>query len=1006
MRAENKKTSREGFTIAVVLVVMAALLLMAVGVLAVVGIERKTARSYVDAKRAEWVARAGMEDVRGLLRKQSANDDYLIVAQKGEERDSNKKPLDLLYLARGKGGGDDVSYQLYPLFSAQQDSVTLDAFDEAFDDLDMVGSDPAQFEVRVRNDEVWTAWIPVLDEEERTVGRYAFWVEDLQGKLSNSVDFGDGEESLQRVEWPFPAPGVREDPDVFLPEVALDALDPKVKGDEDESTIDERLEDGLTSMITPESVLPVMGFEAPLERDELSGRLVDEEAQSLEENFDATVGSYDERATVPYAAGISAKVAGLPKRNLNELLNGERSQAIDQWADWVDEALPNFIDRKGGFPDDYLRTLAANVFDYADVDGDASTESGVYRGLDSYPVVSEYAMRYRWEKFRWIDEVKYFILTGAVYVELWNMSDQVAAGTVQVNYDSAYVTDIDLIAGIELGSSEVLDDPTVVASPLEKSEGSYWFKPITLDPPLQPNEYRVIKAGEVEYRYPSVFVPSPIELRELPRGTSGYRMKWNGVEVDQARGNVVRREMNLHYATTALPETKTRLSQRIESCIPAHSYSVDPNGAEFDYVNNMGDPRMSAYMGESTDSSTPDKAMAPNKYGNFSPHRRTVRWSTIYNSDSSKKPKVYGRAMPSEWPDGGHNSAFGKVPPAIRQGGAEGDQRIDPDDPQWLVGLEAPVREEAPMRISNRGLFYSACELGRIYDPVMWEPTYEGASDTGKLRAGLMPSSQSSWPSVEVDAPTSADHGGGNTLRIGRAEHPKFEVPKDGEDADLLGGQHAAHLLDIFHVGIPKASDKSDREGDFVYIDGHVNLNTASETAIRALVMGNLKQDPVLSRQVSTSHSTSSLMAPPKTSIELGTPTENKAGDVIANAIIANRPFASAAELASIEDPSGEKVFGNREMYSLGEKIEWSDSAAEEVYARLYEASTLRSRNFRVWVVGQAIAPLAKGSTADPVVLAESRKVFNLFADPGGRTKDGEINEDTYEPRVTYENDF
>ncbi|MFC7338498.1 hypothetical protein ACFQY0_14985 [Haloferula chungangensis] len=1007
MRTELRKNRSEGFTLAAVLVVMAAMLLMAVGVLAVVGIERKTARSYVDSKRAEWVARAGMEDVRGILREQSANDDYLIVAQKGEERIENREPLELLYLARGEGGGDAVKYQLFPLYSAEQDSVTVEDFGDSFDALDLIGSEPANFEVRERSDDAWVSWIPVLDEDQRTVGRYAFWVEDLQGKLSGQLDLGDEpDEEDRRVEWPFPAPGVREDPDVSTPELAFRALDPKVVSDEDPSDLGKRLVKAQSVMHTPDSVLAAMDYEAPFERDDVTGRLVDEEARNVEESVDATVRPYGERPTVPYAKGISAKAAGQPKLNLNRLLNAERKASIEEWAEWVDEALPNFVDRKGGFPDDYLKTLAANIFDYADTDGDPSAELGVYRGLDSYPVVSEYAMRYRWEDFREIGDVKHFILTGAVYVELWNMSDQVAEGTVQVSYGSAYVTDIDLIAGIELGSAEVLEDASVVSPLLEKEDGAYWLPPVVLDPPLQPNEYRVIKAGEVEYRYPSEFVPSPIELREIPRGTSGYRMRWNGVEVDGSRGNIVRREMNLHYPTQSKPETKTRLRQRIEACIPGHSYSVDPNAAEFNYVNNMGDPRMSAYIGQSSDSSTPSKAMAPNKYGNFSPHRRTIRWSTVYGSDSSTKPKVYGRAMPSEWPDGGHNSAFGRVPTAIRVGGDEGDQRIDPDDPQWLSGLVDPLREEAPMRISNLGVFYSACEMGRAYDPLMWEPSYESRTDTLKLQGGLMPSGQGSWPSVEVEAASSADHGGGNTLRIGRAEHPKFKVPGEEDGADLLGGQHAAHLLDLFHVGIPKSSEKDEREGDFRMIDGQVNINTASVTAIRALVMGNLKQDPDLSRQVSKSHSTNDLMAPPTTNIELGTPARDRAGDLIAEAILRGRPFASAAELASIENEDGEKIFGNRELYEYKDMIEWSDSAAEELYARIYESSTFRSRNFRVWVVGQAIVPLPKGSSATPVVLAESRKVFNLFADPGERSKDGEINGEKYEPAVIHENDF
>ena len=1006
MRAKPRITRREGFTLAAVLVVMAAMLLMAVGVLAVIGMERKTARSYVDAKRAEWVARAGMEDVRGILREQSANDDYLIVAHKGEERIQGKEPLDLLYLARGKGGGDNVSYQLYPLFSSDEGSRTLSEFDDEFEKLELVGDDPAKVQIRERNDEAWVDWIPVIDDEDRMVGRYAFWVEDLQGKLNGQTELGDPGDDRERVEWPFPAPGVREDPDVFAPELALHALDPKIVGNEDTSDIDKRLEEGQSLMISPDSVLAAMEFEAPLERDEISGRLVEEDARSLEENVVPMVMSYEERPTVPFAKGISADAAGEPKLNLNAMLNAGREESIDRWAGWVNQAMPNFVDRKGGFPDDYLKTLAANVFDYADSDGDSSSELGIYRGLDSYPVVSEYAMRYRWEDSRYIDDVRHFILTGSVYVELWNMSDQVAEGAVEVSYDSAYVTNLGLMSGVELGSAEVLEDPSVMTPLLKRENGAYWLPPVILDPPLQPNEYRMIKAGTVEYRYP-FFVLSPIVLKERPRGTLGYRMRWNGVEVDGSRSQVVRRDMTLNYPTQAKPEKLDRLRQRIENCVPGHSYSVDPNATQYSYVNNMGDPRMSVYLGESLDASKPNKSMSPNKYGNYSPHRRTIRWSAVYSSDSSTKPKVYGRVLPSEWPDGGHNSAFGRVPAAIKRdydNNDEGDERIDPDDPQWLIGLVAPKREGAPMRVSNRGVFYSVCEMGRVYDPVMWEPMYESRTDTARILGGLMPSGQSSWPSVAVETVESPDHGGGNSLRIGRVEHPKFEVPD--EDDDLESGQHAAHLLDLFHVGIPKSTDKSEREGELAFVAGNVNLNTATETAIRALVIGNLEQDPDLSRQVSKSHSTNDLMAPRTTNIELGAPVRDRAGDVIAEAIIRDRPFASAAELASIEDEDGEKIFGNREMYSYRDKIEWSDSAAEELYARIYESSTLRSRNFRVWVVGQAIVPLAQGSSAEPVIMAESRKVFNLFADPGDRTKDGAIDEIKYAPTVIHENDF
>ncbi|MEP4078620.1 type IV pilus modification PilV family protein [Haloferula sp.] len=995
MRAEVRQTGGDGFTLAVVLVVMAAILLMAVGVMAVIGIERKTARSYVDAKRAEWVARAGMEDVRGILREQSANDEFLIVSQQGVTLREGVEPLDLLYLARGKGGGDNVSYQLYPLYSADEDSVTLSGFGDEFDQLELFTGELAKFKVRERNEEAWVSWIPVIDDDEKQVGRYAFWVEDLQGKLSGQTAPREPDEAEERVEWPFPAPGVREDPDIWSPELALHALDPAVTGDEDTSDLDERLVDGRGLMISPDSVLAAMEFEPPLERDELSGRLVDEEARSFEENVAAGVRAYEELPTVPFVNGISAETAGEPKLNLNKLLNAERESSIDQWADWVNEALPNFVERQGGFPDDYLRTLAANVFDYADVDSEASVMAGAYRGLDSYPLVSEYAVRFRWEKFEKINDQNHFVLSAAVYVELWNMSDQEASGSVQVSYDTAYNLELGVIPEIDLGAAELLEDPEIMTPPLPNEDGDHWLPELVLDPPLAPNEFRVVNVGQVTYRIPvDFYVLSPIELYG-PNGSTaqaGFKMRWNGQVVDQARGEMLHRNMNIFYPSTSRPETRDRSRQRIAANIPGHSYAQ----SSFDYVNNMGDPRSAFYI---------DVPMSPNKYGNFSPHRRTMRWSTIYRYDSSTKPKVWGRVLPSEWPDGGHNSSYGRLPSATRSNGGEGDQRINPDDDQWLVGLPDPVREEAPMRISNLGVFYSACEMGRSYDPLMWLPTYDNSSDSAKIRDGLMPASRRSWPSVEQASPESQSHGGGNTLRVGRAEHPKFEVPEEGE-LGQVAGQHAAHLLDLFHVGKPKSGQKEEREGDLIWIEDRVNLNTATETAIRAMVVGNLEQDPMLSRQLTTSHSTTELMAPPTSTIELGSPAISRAGDIISRAILEHRPFASAADLAAIEDPEGEKIFGNREMYSLGDKIEWSDSAAEELYARVYESSTLRSRNFRVWVVGQAIAPLDKDSTNEPVVLAESRKVFSVFAAPGNRDSDGTIKEEDYEPEVTHENDF
>ncbi|MEI7928830.1 MAG: hypothetical protein WCH40_09790, partial [Verrucomicrobiales bacterium] len=86
-------------------------------------------------------------------------------------------------------------------------------------------------------------------------------------------------------------------------------------------------------------------------------------------------------------------------------------------------------------------------------------------------------------------------------------------------------------------------------------------------------------------------------------------------------------------------------------------------------------------------------------------------------------------------------------------------------------------------------------------------------------------------------------------------------------------------------------------------------------------------------------------------------------------------------------------------------KIQWSDAAAEEVFDRLFEASTVRSRNFRVWVIGQALAPTSTSNTS-PEVLAEVRKNFTLFANPGERLSNGTIDPAKFKISILHENDF
>jgi hypothetical protein len=373
----------------------------------------------------------------------------------------------------------------------------------------------------------------------------------------------------------------------------------------------------------------------------------------------------------------------------------------------------------------------------------------------------------------------------------------------------------------------------------------------------------------------------------------------------------------------------------------------------------------------------------------YSPNRRNIRMN-IYSIANNR---VMGRVLPSEWPDGGHDSPFG-IDNFHGLFGMTMDEfsvaeYIDPMDGRFSDPSQLPDptlgKEEAPTRLSNSGRFYSVTELGRIYDPVMWQTL--GGNDP-YLEPGQ------SWGNVLSTSTSSANHGGGNTLRIGRTEHPKFDVP----------GLRAAHLLDLFHTGISNSGDPALREGALVKIHGHVNLNTASRPALRQLIAGSLGQDPELRSFISSSHQGGVDKFPESRKTDPVPDATAIAADRIASGIIASRPYASTGELAKARE------FGDKSLFpgftnSGYPMIQWTDSAAEEVFARTYEASTVRSRNFRIWVVGQSLKPAAASNTS-PEVLAEVRKNFTVFADPGERKPDGSPDPLKFRLRILHENDF
>jgi hypothetical protein len=972
---------QRGFLLPAMLVIASALLILALGILLLAGIERSTARSYANLQRADLAARAGLEHVKAILIRDASNDTYTILQSTLlQPITPGREPAPCLFLVQAKKSADDgLTFHYVPLFSthsAPGDTPRLvtpeiePLVNAAPDNHTDVGTLPYLDPARC-------LWIPILNANQQVVARYAFWVEDLAAKLDpQSAGNTDGpNDSHATTHWPFPAPGLNPCPSKpALNGIALHAIDPATTP-EQPSDLGKILVKNRPALVSPESTLAAAAIQPPLTRG-TTAHLIDPRARAVEENLTTTVQPYFEQPRVPCLAGINPAVAGEPKLNLNAIL-ALGPNGVDPMAAFITTALPDFAARKGGFPADYLKTLAANAIDYADADSQSTLVAGSHRGLDGFPLISEVILQIHFLGDRIVNERRILDWQFKLFVELWNLNTQDVSGTTRLSYEVALPME-----GIGAGtSSQRFDDPALLNDPakathqLTSLNGKFWSPEIQVA--LRANEYKFYQAAAVSYTLDvgpaGIGVASSFSLTEAA-GAAGISLLWNGQEVDRADA-IIRQKKGLDFEI---------YKARYASKATVAALCLGPFGSEID---NPGDPRISYYL-----RSTPLGENANPE--NSSPNRRNIRRGSIYDADSPRKPKTYGRVLPSEWPDGGHDSDVGNWP-------VSENDKVVPTDPgyDWP---QHPVAAQAPQRLSNAGRFYSATELGRIYDPLLWQPTYDTPQDTASIRNGLMPAARSNWPDVLPASPSSPNHGGGNSLRIGRPEHPAFDKP----------GLRATCLLDLFHAGQSRSEDPALRQGPLVKIHGHININTATRDALRALAAGSLGQDPCLATvPVSLEHQGAPWMAPPPTGTTLYAPSTGtrSEADRLADAILRARPFASPSQLALARDADGKFVFGNPERYRPGlhipnnTRVQWSDAAAEEVFARVYEASTVRSRNFRVWVIGQAITP-ATGTP--PEVLAEVRKVFTVFADPGERTREGAIDPQHFKPTIIHENDF
>ena len=242
---------------------------------------------------------------------------------------------------------------------------------------------------------------------------------------------------------------------------------------------------------------------------------------------------------------------------------------------------------------------------------------------------------------------------------------------------------------------------------------------------------------------------------------------------------------------------------------------------------------------------------------------------------------------------------------------------------------------------TTRDALASVAELGNVFDPA--QLSYAVTNPGGDL------------PDIPSSATLDSKGGGGHTLAIGRPEFSRFDT----------NGMRAWQLLDVFGLATGTTNTA-----------GLVNLNTASRDVLRALAAGILQnQDPAIQ--------------PSSLTTSFYPPTVSKQADLFADAVINSRPLLSTSALSAIRvtPPGGsqpEPFFGNPHQYNnQTAPTEWNDTGREELFAKIYNLATTRSRNFRVFVTGQS---LDKNGN----VLSTVTKVYQVFVKPN-RDSDGAI---------------
>jgi hypothetical protein len=649
---------RKGFALPMTILAVAGLTLLLVGLLSVISLERKTARSYSDATRADLAVESGLAVALASLSEIAGRDDTLVFRIEDPVKATlaaSDRPLGFREQFFTYGAiFENGAWRGIPLFSSQSESalgnVRIDTR-PLISQLSAYVAGASQIGRTTEHDQniPRAKWVDVPSTNPNGYEmRYAFWIEDISGRID-----GKNAGTLARAEGKTVAEMAYAT--IFDPLAASPVMPPKLVA----TRANLRTNASLRSVLTTD------------------------QTKRIEPNihFHKIPQPIPAAKVIPHGFGYVD--AGKNAPDLNTLV---KNQDVTKIASHIKRQLPLFETRKGAFlaSEDYSKTIAASIIDYADTDSDATTGSG-YRGVDSYPFVNELFDRYEWIS----GSSTSISIKVETFVELWNPTQQMISGNIEFTNVNKHTISIPLVGNRQF------------------SEVTFPVKAVT----IPPNGYSVLSIGERTYTFPQGAFPAselifvnPVRNINIAVTENNFLLKWNGKLIDTARGGVERTDGNLR---PGLSNVKWKGNGS-----PAHDWSI----------GQPGDPRASWYINNKVFANTYSENSS---WGGRALKRKIAATST------------YREVRLENWADRGSNSTAGiesgtdaRIPTTtqiiLKSTGA-------PPVPRRLFPPNQPTL--APAFISNSGTYASLGEMGHIFDPAQWTRV-ETAGGVADKRSG------------------------------------------------------------------------------------------------------------------------------------------------------------------------------------------------------------------------------------------------------------------------------